>query len=99
MADYIFVYGSLLKKAKNPLHNFLKLYATYIGNGYIYAKLYDLGEYPAAILNGSKRYKTYGEIYKIKPNLKNRLFKILDKYEGYLLTSSLSPSKKQSSHK
>ena len=66
------------------MHNFLKLYSSYIDEGYIYAKLYDLGSYPAAIKDETKRYKTFGEVYKIKPGFKNRLFKILDRYEGYI---------------
>ena len=43
-------------------------------------KLYDVGEYPAAILSSSNSDKIYGTVLKIK-NPENT-FKVLDTYEG-----------------
>ena len=46
-ADYLFVYGTLMKKAGHPMHKTLARYATYLGEATAEGALYDLGAYPA----------------------------------------------------
>ena len=54
-------------------------YSTFVANGHLQGRLYDVGLYPAAIESTQRAEKVYGEIYRIK----NRaILTALDKYEG-----------------
>ncbi len=77
--DYLFVYGTLRNdynlKLKDKVSNELE----YIGSAKIGASLYDLGKYPGAIKENTKS-EVMGDVFLI--NNPERVFKILDKYEG-----------------
>ncbi|GIX40728.1 MAG: gamma-glutamylcyclotransferase [Leptospiraceae bacterium] len=75
--DYIFVYGTLLSDFNHPLNQKLQKEGHFIGNGFVLGKLYDVGEYPAAI--PSPESIIIGELYKIPETL----FFDLDDYEDY----------------
>ena len=76
--ELLFVYGTLMKKAGHPMHKTLARYATYLGEATAKGVLYDLGAYPAMREGeGSVR----GELYRVEDAA--RLFKALDRYEGY----------------
>jgi hypothetical protein len=45
-SDKLFVYGTLLQDAKNPVADFLREYSELIGRGYFKGELYDIGSYP-----------------------------------------------------
>ncbi|WP_010177485.1 gamma-glutamylcyclotransferase family protein [Aquimarina agarilytica] len=79
---FLFVYGTLLNKHKNPFAQLLKKNSTKIAKGYIYAKKYHLGEFPGIKLDSNKTYKTYGELLKITSN-NTFVLSELDFYEGF----------------
>lgn len=51
----------------------------FVGEGFVYGKLYDLGEYPAAVLGNSG--KIFGRVYKL-PN-DEKILQEFDEYEGF----------------
>ncbi|GDX85875.1 gamma-glutamylcyclotransferase [Methylococcaceae bacterium] len=76
---YLFVYGTLRKSSNHTAHELLGKNCIYQSDGYFYGKLYDLGDYPAAIQIENASEKVFGELYRII-NAKN-LFERLDDYE------------------
>lgn len=79
MKQYLFVYGTL-RKGLAPLEiaeTVEKL--KFVGEGFIYGSLYDLGEYPAALLGASD--KVFGEIFELPDD--KRVLQKLDEYEGF----------------
>lgn len=82
MTSFLFVYGTLMQHERNEFTEAIKKSTRYIGKGFVYAKKYDLGDFPGIKIDLSKKHKTQGELYEIIKN-KNELFSILDDYEGY----------------
>ncbi|GAA4908454.1 gamma-glutamylcyclotransferase family protein [Mucilaginibacter defluvii] len=77
-ACLLFVYGTLLVK-HNQFAAYLQRHCTFISKGRTRGTLYDVGEYPGAIIDDSGGY-VYGSIYSIyKPD---EVLPILDEYEG-----------------
>ena len=74
----VFVYGTLRSDAKNSMHSVLAKYSKFEAKGYVYGTLYDVGEYPAIVLD-SVRSKVYGEVYIVYDM--DRVFGLLDEYE------------------
>jgi len=77
--QYFFVYGTLKRSVANPVGVMMRSHATYVAEGIIAGRMYDLGPYPGLILEDSGT-AVYGEIYKI--NHPNALLCLLDAYEG-----------------
>jgi gamma-glutamylcyclotransferase (GGCT)/AIG2-like uncharacterized protein YtfP len=79
---YLFVYGSLRSGFKSPVYEYVSRFYTFVGDGTVKGKLYDLGEYPAAIPTEDESY-IVGELYNIK-NSNDFSWAIgqLDDYEG-----------------
>ena len=79
--DFLFSYGTLL-----PQHSPQKI-ATVTAefrpyaHGWVYGRLYDLGEYPGAVLDGDTKTKIFGTVFKIPGDLE--LLRRLDEYEGF----------------
>lgn len=81
--DYIFVYGSLRRDAKNDVFEEVKSHLHYVGVGSFPGLLFDLGEYPGAILaDVNSPSKVKGELYAIEDN-RNSVLRTLDEYEEY----------------
>ena len=80
METYLFVYGTLLKDVKNEMSQFLHANSLNIKEAFVYAQLFDLGDYPGVFLSNNKTDKVFGQVVKIK-NEENVLKK-LDIYEG-----------------
>jgi gamma-glutamylcyclotransferase (GGCT)/AIG2-like uncharacterized protein YtfP len=78
MSEFIFVYGTLRRGANHLAHDAISRHADYYGEGYMQGKLYDVGDYPAAIETKNENDKAYGEVYKISDN---ELLTQLDIYE------------------
>jgi gamma-glutamylcyclotransferase (GGCT)/AIG2-like uncharacterized protein YtfP len=81
MKDYLFVYGTLAKEiAPREIAAAVKKLKD-VGQGFILGRLYDIGEYPGAVLNGDPQDKIFGRIYQLPgdPEVLDRL----DKYEGF----------------
>ena len=79
--DYLFVYGTLRKDYNHPMSKFLNAHSEWVDKGFFYGLLYDIGEYPGAIIDISNTKKVFGEIFQIKDT--ETLFKKLDTYEGF----------------
>lgn len=81
MSDYLFAYGTL-----QPDHAASEVSAAVarlrpVGKGYVHGLLYDLGEYPGAILSSATRRRIHGTVFRLAstPNALGQL----DEYEGF----------------
>ena len=75
----LFIYGTLLNH-NNEFAVYLKDHSHFFANGKIKGKLYDIGEYPGAVLDDDDEY-IYGVILQIEdPEV---VFLEIDDYEGY----------------
>lgn len=79
---YLFVYGSLRSGFKSPAYEYISRYFTLVANGKVKGKLYDLGDYPAAVPSNDNNF-IVGELYVVK-NQHEFSWAIgqLDDYEG-----------------
>ena len=78
--SFLFVYGTLLDDS-NEFAVYLKQHCNFYSKGKLSGRLYDLGEYPGAILDENTDSYIHGSIVKlIDPN---ETLKRLDNYEGY----------------
>ena len=85
MTDYLFVYGTLRKELvaqTTPELAAMMQSLAFIGYGQIQGQLYDLGEFPGAILGDNFPTKIHGEINEL-PNPQEFLA-ALDVYEGFI---------------
>ncbi len=80
MVNKLFIYGSLLE-TENEFGRYLQKHATFYKTGKFNGKLYDAGEYPAAIYLPQTDYKVYGNIIQLI-NIEETL-KVIDDYEGF----------------
>ena len=80
MSHFLFVYGTLMSAFKNEYAEFLKQNGKLIESGFISARLYDVGEYPAAVFDMDSKYFAAGEIWYIS-NFEV-IINIFDEYEG-----------------
>jgi gamma-glutamylcyclotransferase (GGCT)/AIG2-like uncharacterized protein YtfP len=77
--DLLFVYGSLLDTG-NEFGRYLNDNASLITTGTFNGRLYDIGEYPGAIIDNQNGYPIVGGIYKLD---NSTALTILDDYEGF----------------
>jgi gamma-glutamylcyclotransferase (GGCT)/AIG2-like uncharacterized protein YtfP len=77
--DYLFVYGTLRKNYNLKLKDKVADDITYLGQAKISASLYDIGEYPGAIKE-NRHDEVVGDVFVL--NDAEKVFKVLDKYEG-----------------
>jgi gamma-glutamylcyclotransferase (GGCT)/AIG2-like uncharacterized protein YtfP len=63
MSKYLFVYGTLMSSFDNPMAKKLQSEATFIGPARVKGSLYDMGSYPALVLDTKE--KVYGELYEL----------------------------------
>ena len=80
MSHFLFVYGTLMSAFKNHYAEFLKQSGRLIESGFISARLYNVGEYPAAVFDVDSKYSVTGEIWYIS-NFDTTI-SIFDEYEG-----------------
>jgi gamma-glutamylcyclotransferase (GGCT)/AIG2-like uncharacterized protein YtfP len=81
MKDYLFVYGTLAEEnAPREIADDVKE-LKYIGKGLDFGRLYDLGDYPGAVLDAGARRKIFGKIYELPSN--SKLLNRLDTYEEF----------------
>lgn len=81
MKQYLFVYGTLNEKFAPPEIAATVKKLKFVGEGFARGKLYDLGDYPAAILDNSG--KIFGRVYELP--IDEKILQKLDKYEGFHL--------------
>ncbi|MCC8426289.1 gamma-glutamylcyclotransferase [Mucilaginibacter sp. UR6-11] len=77
--DLLFVYGTLLID-DNQFALYLNGNSVLLGSGKIQGKLYDVGSYPALIIDRSGNYDVSGSICKLNDAAK--ALSVLDPYEG-----------------
>jgi gamma-glutamylcyclotransferase (GGCT)/AIG2-like uncharacterized protein YtfP len=77
--DLLFVYGTLLPECNLSISNQFLKEAEFIGHGFVFANLYDLGDYPGMVLDMSQEHKVFGHIYRLKSPEKT--LPLLDEYE------------------
>ncbi|WP_461451913.1 gamma-glutamylcyclotransferase family protein [Mucilaginibacter sp.] len=79
-SSYLFVYGTLLGD-NNEFGIYLKQHCHFYDNGKLKGRLYDLGEYPGAVLDEDLDSYIHGSIVElIDPQ---QTLNYLDDYEGY----------------
>jgi len=78
--SYIFVYGTLLNK-ENEFAAYLAVNCTFVSHAKIEGKLYDIGEYPGAVVADDGESWVYGSVFCMNgPEL---ILRHLDAYEGF----------------
>ena len=79
---YLFVYGSLRSGFKSTAYEYISRFFNFVADGKVRGRLYDLGEYPAAIPSTDDAF-IIGELYVIKnqPEFSWAIGQ-LDDYEG-----------------
>src|SRR2546423_8906145 len=80
MSDYLFAYGTLAEKPPAEISAVVGQLKP-IGEGYVFGRLYDAGEYPGAVLDGGTRSRVFGKIFQLSPG--RAVLKQLDSYEGF----------------
>lgn len=78
--SYLFVYGTLLDE-RNPFGAFLNDCCSFYKKGKFQGKLFDLGEYPGAIIQPGAEHYVYGSIFVMTDP--QQTLKKLDDYEGF----------------
>ena len=78
--DKLFVYGTLLKGLGHPMAKKLQRESDFLGKGFFWGKIFDLGEYPAAVLADMGEARVIGEIYCL--HQPEKTLRWLDAYEG-----------------
>lgn len=79
MGAFLFVYGTLLIE-NNECAVYLKSNSKLYSTGKIKGKLYDIGEYPGAVLSDESDDYVYGSILQIDEP--EKVLSIIDDYEG-----------------
>lgn len=72
-------------------------YLTFVANGYVNGKLFDVDNYPGAVPATSFQFKLTGQVLKIKSGCEKEILRLLDEYEDYNetdITGSLFRRKK-----
>jgi gamma-glutamylcyclotransferase (GGCT)/AIG2-like uncharacterized protein YtfP len=77
--NYLFVYGTLRKGYDLKLKSQVAGELEYIGQAKMEGSLYDIGRYPGAVKEKSSQ-EIVGDVFFV--NNPDKVFKILDKYEG-----------------
>jgi gamma-glutamylcyclotransferase (GGCT)/AIG2-like uncharacterized protein YtfP len=80
MNSLLFVYGTLLSRARHPMGARLGREARLLGEATIQGRLYSLGRYPGLVESPGRQYAVHGEVY----DLENPVASLgwLDAYEG-----------------
>lgn len=79
MTEYLFLYGTLRPAKVSQEEASIVRRLRRVGSARVFGRLYDLGEYPGAILDSSARTAIRGELFEV-PNDPD-ILSALDKYE------------------
>jgi gamma-glutamylcyclotransferase (GGCT)/AIG2-like uncharacterized protein YtfP len=85
--EYLFVYGTLRKDYDLKLKNKVREELQYVGQGKVGASMYDIGRYPGAVRSAAGD-EVIGDVFLV--TAPERVFRILDKYEGVVLDRGAS---------
>ena len=87
----LFVYGSLRSGFRNPAYHYLTKYFHLAGDALVKGKLFDMGEYPAAVGTDEEKFIS-GELYVINnPAEFSWAIAQLDDYEGLNVEAGEKP--------
>ena len=87
----LFVYGSLRSGFRNPAYHYLTKYFHLAGDAVVKGKLYDMGDYPAAVATDDDKFIS-GELYIINNPVEfGWAIAQLDDYEGLNVEAGESP--------
>ncbi|WP_276503030.1 gamma-glutamylcyclotransferase family protein [Terrimonas pollutisoli] len=90
-SNYVFVYGSLRRGFHSPAYQYISNYFNLFGEAKVKGKLFDTGEYPAAIPVLEDSF-IKGELYLIKnENEFSWAIAQLDDYEGVIVEKDEQP--------
>ena len=64
--DKLFVYGSLMGGIQSPIATYLKLNATFLGEGLVKGLLLDIGHYPGLIYDRANSKQVVGHVFQLK---------------------------------
>lgn len=79
--DLIFVYGTLISYAQNPIAKVLANNAIFMGKAFYPGRLFRVKDYPGAVPSDVPKDKVHGEIFLLSN--KKKLLPILDRYEAF----------------
>jgi len=79
MTEHLFVYGTLMRRFRHPMHDELARGADFVGEAVVQGRLYDLGRYPGLVLSESPEDGVSGELYRLHDDT---VLRVLDDYEG-----------------
>jgi gamma-glutamylcyclotransferase (GGCT)/AIG2-like uncharacterized protein YtfP len=80
MAEFLFVYGTLMKATEHPMADELSRHARFVGGAVFNGRLYRLQGYPGAVASADAGDRVHGELYELTDA--ERVLPILDRYEG-----------------
>lgn len=81
MSRYIFIYGTLLPETTPDGVADAVESLRFVGKARVRGRLYDLGEYPGAVLDASSRREIIGRVFALPED--EEVLKALDVYEGF----------------
>jgi gamma-glutamylcyclotransferase (GGCT)/AIG2-like uncharacterized protein YtfP len=80
MKDYLFVYGTLATGAPTEIADTVSQFKC-AGDGFVFGRLYDLGEYPGAVLDETTNDKVFGKVLEVTAGA--TLLERVDAYEQF----------------
>ncbi len=81
MSNFLFSYGTLIPEhAPNEISGATATFFPY-ATGWVHGVLYDLGDYPGAVLDPSTSHKVFGTVFRLPEN--SKVLDQLDQYEGF----------------
>lgn len=81
MTEYLFLYGTLRPAKVSMEEARIVRRLRRVGSARVFGRLYDLGEYPGAILDSSARTSIRGELFELPSD--PDILSALDKYEEF----------------
>lgn len=81
MKQFLFTYGTLSSGQAPSSVKQLMLSLKRYGTGYIRGRLYNLGDFPGAILSESSRNKVFGDVFELPAD--KSVLKRIDEYEEF----------------
>lgn len=78
--EYLFVYGTLLPNQASEVRDLVRQMQR-VGPATVRGRLYDLGEYPGAIIDNNSTTLVHGEVYRLPSNI--GVLTKLDNYEEF----------------
>lgn len=82
LADHLFAYGTLRRAVGHAMHDVLAPQSTFVGEGVVSARMFDLGSYPGIVLSDEPADRVMGDVFHLAPDSAESLLASLDDYEG-----------------